>query len=275
MSLPVTHPVLVNSTRQPTTSHLRRRPRSNALTMIGAGLGTPRATINAPKPAAPPAPTAPAAAAPAATPPDPRDSSYWDTVSGIRRTREGRLADLGQQDQYDQQDQASQLQRLVEANARNLMTAKQGANTRGLFYSTFLNNANTGIEKQTADDTASTVDAFRRAAAAREAARREITTQYGEGDQYGTEGVNALTDAIGRTLVDQSDDAPPAPAAVAGPGAPHAPAAAGAPVAPKSREEQERERAAHLRARAEHEHAQALAVARARARGRARKQRSR
>lgn len=144
--------------------------------------------------------------APAAPPPDPRDASYWTQIAGNRQARANGRADLDRADKDSELDKGNAIDQLVQANARSLMTAKQGQNKAGLFYSTTANNQNRDLENEHTRKVGDVNEQFRRAALDRESKRRDLDALYGDGtdDNVGSAGLAALTEAIARALAAQA-----------------------------------------------------------------------
>lgn len=162
----------------------------------------------------------PAPAAPPA-PPDPKDSSYWNQLTALKNSRAGSYADIDRAHTDALQDQTDQIGQLVKARAAALIDEKNAANSRGLFYSSYLTNRDRDTNTNYDNNETAVNNAYTRGEADRASQVKALQDQYGANgsdSDFGTAGTQLLNDAIGRSLAAQAAAAPP-PAPAAAPSA--------------------------------------------------------
>ena len=177
-----------------------------------------------PAAAAPAAPAVPPPVAPAPRPlPNPRDGEFVGSLGELVAQRSDLLSGLGREKTYATQDRDDSLKRLVKGRSDSLLGEKRGANTRGLFYSTFLTNRNRDVNLGYDDQQSGVNTTFKRGEDDRIQRQGEIERLYGKGgDDTGSEGARLLREAIERQIERDAAAAPPEPpvAAPAGRAAP-------------------------------------------------------
>lgn len=186
-------PRVTKRVQQPTTvGNYGRFPSTNFGSYTQRGLTKhPNYAVQGPR--APSAPTAPVGSsastigAPATAPTaDPRDSQWFVDTAKLDQYYTARKADLQAADDTDTRELAKNQGLLNEQMPKDQLSAKQGANKAGLFYSGFLGKNLGDIETSYARRRTDLQNAYNDAVAGRGRQRQELE------DLYGANGINRL-----------------------------------------------------------------------------------